>query len=600
MNVSCVLYSNSGYNSTNIPDSPARLVGLTSLTVNALDILQDRFLDHIRVNATWEQVKDVDYCKLSYTGEDWYYSVDGVIMQATDVAELLLTPDFITSTGGVSQLEILDGITERVHVADDSYGKYCEDDSLMTPAEPLKIKTVWYKPSDIDYVETIECTVNPTATKEEKAGQAYYAQGSTLPIGGNFCIVPTVVKNNNKTTYEMDGVSADTSPGTCLYQSIPDELANLRSLGLEQCVLSQVKYPTTFVNMNTAVGTTPGGTQYSYVSKVTGNNINFNMSDDAIFNFVNTQAKNNRINYSHFTKYGLITCAGNMIDANPEDLYHTGAVYPIIKVLSDPHTDGRPYWRFLWMNGEEGSGAKFWRNCIAGMKWKQTPLIYTGASGSELTRLQYNASINLMNVGQESDLLRNSRDIAQGAIETASGMASAVVGSYRTGLTGGLTGTEEMIGGFTRMASGAVETAYQAGNRDLIKKQYGAKRQSEFLNMYINTQVQAPTVNYPYNTEPLRDFYGNGCLGYRYYYSDNDIARIDKLLTMYGYKHSKPLTASDFTNRTKFNFVMCSSITVGGHAQWINDGIAEQLTAGVRVWHVSPDPTHYTDNPITP
>ena len=100
------------------------------------------------------------------------------------------------------------------------------------------------------------------------------------------------------------------------------------------------------------------------------------------------------------------------------------------------------------------------------------------------------------------------------------------------------------------------------------------------------------------NAEFLRDFYGNGCLVYRYKYTQNDINRIDRLLTMYGYRHSKPLTVSDFSNRQYFNFVKCPNVTVTGHPRWINDGIHDQLANGVRVCHVLPDSSYYSNNPI--
>ena len=67
---------------------------------------------------------------------------------------------------------------------------------------------------------------------------------------------------------------------------------------------------------------------------------------------------------------------------------------------------------------------------------------------------------------------------------------------------------------------------------------------------------------------------------------------------MYGYKYAKPLEKSDFSNRQYFNFVSCQNATFGGNAKWINDGLAEQLRSGVRVWHVLPDISKYTDNPV--
>ena len=66
---------------------------------------------------------------------------------------------------------------------------------------------------------------------------------------------------------------------------------------------------------------------------------------------------------------------------------------------------------------------------------------------------------------------------------------------------------------------------------------------------------------------------------------------------MYGYRYTKALETIDFVTRKHFNYVKAAAVSVGGHAAWINDGIAEQLKTGVRVWHVLPNNSYYTNNP---
>ena len=130
---SCRLYFNTGFNSNNIPDSPALLDRCNYKDVPSLDIMQDRFLSEIRVKARWNEVKDCDYCVLYTDSSKWAYSVDTISMVATDVAVLSVTQDFINSVGGVANLKILDGITDRVHVTSDDYGEYTAEDELLTP-----------------------------------------------------------------------------------------------------------------------------------------------------------------------------------------------------------------------------------------------------------------------------------------------------------------------------------------------------------------------------------------------------------------------------------------------------------------------------------
>ena len=98
------------------------------------------------------------------------------------------------------------------------------------------------------------------------------------------------------------------------------------------------------------------------------------------------------------------------------------------------------------------------------------------------------------------------------------------------------------------------------------------------------------------------DLFGEGILLYRYKYSKADVKRIDKLLTMYGYKVTKELEKKDFTSRQYFNYIECSSLSVKAKGNYntiaVADGISKQLQVGTRLWHVKPDSSHYANNPI--
>lgn len=129
--------------------------------------------------------------------------------------------------------------------------------------------------------------------------------------------------------------------------------------------------------------------------------------------------------------------------------------------------------------------------------------------------------------------------------------------------------------------------------------QYKLTREKELQNYGFSQSVTVPEILFPYNSEFIRDFIGNGVYVYRYRYTDNDLTRIDKLLTMYGYKDTVALDASCFYQRTNFDYVRASGVSIGGNLpKWKKSIIADQLNAGVRVWHTKPSPTYYTNNPI--
>ena len=552
MSYSCVIYRNTGFNATNIPDSIALLNQFSHDSVPALEILQERNLNSIKIKAYWDQVKDVDYCVLN---GNWVYAVVNVNMLNTDTAELSVIPDYINSTGGIRALNILDGITERVHVSNDGYGLYDEDDPLMTPMQPLQVQTTWHTPGNGSSTY-VECTLDPKKTANSGKAKKYDVTGDS----DAWVSVPEAVGNTVFTEFKIPGQSLNSSRGTTMFNmgdaDVRSAVATLRSLGLEQAIVSQVKYPTSFVDIS----------NYQFTGK------EGHWSSSFAFN-QHGGIKNNRINYANYEKYGIITCAGDNCEFEPAAL-NNGSSKPVIDYKADPNPDGKPYFRYRTVNGN----SEFWRNCLSGMPWKQVPLVFTGKSGSALDTARFQ---NQSEIAKEQQQVKQDMNAINMGTQTISSMGQMLSGEIAGALTG--------FGG--NMLGGVLTNAQNTMN-------YEHQRRSELRDFQISQNIVVPTVNFPYNSDGIRDLKNNGILEYRYKLTDFDTARIDKLLTMYGYKYTKALEASDFTNRRYFNFVMAKDISVTGHAAWINDGIAEQLKTGVRVWHVAPNKSYYTNNPI--
>lgn len=84
------------------------------------------------------------------------------------------------------------------------------------------------------------------------------------------------------------------------------------------------------------------------------------------------------------------------------------------------------------------------------------------------------------------------------------------------------------------------------------------------MNYGFSQAVVVPQISYPLNASLLRDTQGNGCFVYRYRYSDQDVKRIDKLLTMYGYADQRAFSMSMLYNHSDFDYVQLSGVSVGG------------------------------------
>ena len=601
MSYKCRLYFNSGFNSSNIPDSPALLNTINFLDVPALEIMQDKFLSEIRVKAKWEDIQDCDYLRLLNTtnNKQWFYSVEAIAMQATDCALLSVIPDFITSIGGVANLKIIDGITERVHVTDDTFGKYIEPDPLTAPVEPLQISKVWVQILDEAYT-LIESTLDIPLQMNETKGTTY-TDTNTETGEEVTVVVPSIatdfVLDNFQTQFKLSENEKTIAQGTKIYnlsnsnvatgaqytvaQTIKAGLNRLRSLGVESAIISQVKIPNSYVELNESGNALIGGKySWSIVRQIIGK-----WSEDAIdIPYVYTEAKNNRLNYGEFTKYGIISTSGESCEYDAEEIIETGSISPHIKKVGDPRPTGKPYFRFKTVNGDS-SELGFFRNCISGLPWKNVPLVYKEASGNVLNTLRYENSKLLSTESYQYGTAQN--ELAK--FKNVSDATLGVVGNLLSGDLGGAVSS--LYNPLFTGTSLEIQQMFRTNSTNV-------SRRNELSELAIANNVVTPTVNFPMNAEFMRDFYGNGVLVYRYIYSQNDINRIDKLLTMYGYKYSKPLELTDFTNRKNFNFVLSRNVTLSGYSKWINNALAEQIANGVRIWHVLPDNSYYTNNPV--
>ena len=190
------LYKNTGLNSVNTLDNPKRLSKVEHIDLPALDILQGEFLSNVNVKATRNDVKDADFCVLQdeETGDTFFYSVESFTSTSYDVQSLQVVMDSILTLvhkiGGLDKVVILDGITERHHVAkaDDKFGAFTEDDPLLIPSKELNYEFV-YAFDDRGEQQTgqttfIQSTVDLVATARNSGAITYMdssANAVTVP-----------------------------------------------------------------------------------------------------------------------------------------------------------------------------------------------------------------------------------------------------------------------------------------------------------------------------------------------------------------------------------------------------------------------------------
>lgn len=645
---SVTLFKNSGFNAVNIPDSPELLSQVGHFSCDALQILQQRFLTSVQVRANWNAVQDVDYAKIG----DFYYMVDGIAMLSTETAQLSLTPDFLTSAGGVKNLQftIMDGVTDRATTSSDRWGEFSEADPLTAPQQPLDVDTTWGSADGEGGSYTLlESTI-------DLARQSVGGEGITYTDeSGATCTVPqTYSIGDKRTDYDLtpsDEVKGDNIGNATLVYDINDTgkpilnagqtavdagqttlqgVARARSLGIEGGIIDQWRVPKKFVG-NTVkeyylIPTEKTGEYMTdgHFQTISGSSGKCSTLAQ-LKPIYNTDIKNKRVFYGEYNKYGIITAGGNQGEFKPEEIGN-GDIQPEISFRSDPRPDGAPYYRFSLINGNK----EFWRNCLKGAPWQKVPFVYQGASGTELNTIRFNNEMSAQSVNyqySDAELTRSATtqwqanqyaqlmnknnliNIFGSGFAAIDSTASSHIGTDISATKGmfGMIGTGINLFGTSR-AQGMTEAFLETQARDnqamyqlqsnALYANYITARGNELSNLYQANTIYVPTVNFPYNSNIIRDIKGNGFMLYKYRYRNADQYRIDRLLTMYGYKETEDLTADSFHRRVHFDYVACNNVSVSGFARWFNDGIATQLKAGVRIWHELPNLTAYDENPI--
>lgn len=607
------LYKKTGFNAVNVPDTPALLETAETLTMPSVDTICDWGLSQIVVQAAESDIVDVDYCKVG----SYYYAVGMPEPLAADTWRLPLTYDGLTTRGGPAALTYLDGITERHTVGDDAMFAYTQDDEYMVPQEALQVTSpVMYYGGVATEANTsvvIESTIDLTALAAEfsEDGALNELKGLTFTDpadSANEVTVPYVKNVVGQTTYTIgtdENAPVVKAPNTRQYMASFDAITKaiglVRSLGVESAIISQVVYPDRFVTI-----TSPDDDPH--VQRVTG--LEQSLRAGSLFDYY-ADAQNKRLAYGQFNKYCLVTAAGDRGEFLPEQIGEAGDEAPYIKMKADPRPTGGPYFRFAkYMGSESESG--FWINALRGLPWANAPLVYQGASGSYQTRQIFNNNSQIEYNTYQEAIRTGYTGMAstQGAQTQLNGLLADAVYGVATGVKGYIDSVKAMFSSGRDVYIPSYITAAQqeygskyagdVGNRRYLDDQYSLAREQELQQYGFSQSIVAPQVSFPFSADAVRDFEGNGVYFYRYHYSDNDAKRIDKLLTMYGYKDTVPITADLFSKRQNFDYVRAHAVSVGGDIpMWERAQIAQQLNAGVRVWHVKPDPGYYTNNPIS-
>ena len=562
MVASVTLYYETGLSPGNCLDSISKLSSLafTAKTFPNVAIKQDRGRVDIKINATYADVKNADYCKINSSG----YWVTGINMLNDHCAMILLQQDYLT-TIGVANLSIVSGWCTRRSVSDDTLFKNTLPENF-TPSQELVVsgcKEISNGSSETGHINVLLCNLDILNLTD--LAKAYTA---TL-AGKDFNVVvpklPSISDGGTKYYFHPQGASNTYSTNIAMTKAfnpnntkVKEGVSEVRALGIESCIGASYNLPLQWVD-----ATEDGNGVYTrFVDKWKNTKSSLSTHWGSY--------KNNKVYSGQFQSIVCYSiCSGEQNTFKVEDVVNSDGEI-LWTLFADLRYNGYPACKPSTYRSKTNSSMF---GVVKGANWQQTPFMYTyGSSGY---------AVGLQSAAQ--NYATNRLGILGGILGGSANMAAGLLGSD---LSGGEAQANNLASVTRAMSNGVSAGARLAMNRwDL---------NNNVRSLFKSTpEIQFPVI------PQLQDFIGNKFYEMHYRLSNTDMTRFDNYLTQFGYAVSEKLTTACFTGRTHFNYVQGEDVTLNATAPlYLRNGAAEQIMNGVRLWHTKPSSSALVDNPI--
>ena len=617
------VYFHTGFNTGNIPSEPSILEQAEYKDYDAVFRFQSRDLATIRLNADWEDIMDADYARVgSADNSPVYYVVNSVVMLSGRTAELQITMDPLLSCGGVSSLTVVDGWLSRAHVG-------ATEDELFNNILPEP----WAPQNRLELVD------EPQAIHEYSQEDTINVVGSTIDLWKILGYEALVFEAADSTTADAMYIpklppSEDftmlsmldhdfTLPGITLYEdkaegdgaNVPG-LKNLttalavsiaRSIGVDSAITSSYVLPKTGLDFETTLtGAVPVGylVRDYKIKKITSTPVEYNSTSK--YGYGTVKNKKALALYNTFTI--MSASSGSSTTFESYEIFNNDAA-PKFRVITDPSPTGTAYCQPKTF---EGYNVKRLEHAVAGLPWLNSGMMMIGASGGALT---------IANAGRANRLIEHNQNIAaeKNALQGAAfavrnpGAANPMLGKIGAGVSS-VGGT--VFNAVSGNVAGAIQSASSipAAGQEPIALGYDYQQffknaqdiayKSSFemgdnlFSANVSSNVVAPEISFPVSINNSA-YFGNSFIIYHVGLSDNDLARFDKFLTMFGYKVDKPLAKSSLNNRKHFNYIKTTEahFTAPGVSAAMLSSLSDMINRGVRIWHELPNAAAFNDNP---
>ena len=562
MVASVTLYYETGLSPGNCLDSISKLSSLafTAKTFPNVAIKQDRGRVDIRINATYADVKNADYCKINSSG----YWVTGINMLNDHCAMILLQQDYLT-TIGVANLSIVSGWCTRRSVSDDTLFKNTLPENF-TPSQELVVSgctEISNGSSETGHINVLLCNLDILNLTD--LAKAYTATLAGKDVNVVVPKLPSISDGGTKYYFHPQGASNTYSTNIAMTKAfnpnntkVKEGVSEVRALGIESCIGASYNLPLQWVD-----ATEDGNGVYTmFVDKWKNTKSSLSTHWGSY--------KNNKVYSGQFQSIVCYSiCSGEQNTFKVEDVINSDGDITWT-LFADLRYNGYPACKPSTYRSKQNSSMF---GVVKGANWQQTPFMYTyGSSGY---------AVGLQSAAQ--NYATNRLGIIGGIVGGSANMAAGLVG---TDLSGGEAQANNLASVTRAMSNGVSAGARLAMNR-------------WDLNNNVRSLLKAtPEIQFPVVPQ-LQDFIGNKFYEMHYRLSNTDMTRFDNYLTQFGYAVSEKLTTACFTGRTHFNYVQGEDVTLNATAPlYLRNGAAEQIMNGVRIWHTKPSSSALVDNPI--
>lgn len=572
MNYTVEIFYNTGFDTVNIPATPAvlRAAAGSIQTAEAVRLVQDRQLASVRINKSWENIKDADYIRIGAT----YYAVVGCQMISDLCAELILSPDYITTAGGVSGSELADLTATATRItpkSPDDWNTLAEPVGPSQPLERHNEQTAWPTLNRTQHTY-IGATVDLDSGTLQTLAQAFEdADGNVV---GYF---PTVPQINKTTTFyaqpdsdETDPVQGWSLPGEALYKlnANPEALKIVQSLGITDSIVDRYLIPQDYIFFQ-QLEPEAGGVQQ--VRSIQGRSQKLTVPLTYWGNYVPKYGKTKFLNRSFY----VISRVTGDVKVFPWIVYRnpTSGEFELF-LWTDPNPKGCPYIRPVWNNGAKTQGVQ---DTVRGATWYNPQRVFEGAAGGAVTT--YNIVRDMHDNAREYKEQSNQHLLA--TAERATTGATSTVLSGLAGSVGAITSAESLGFDLAKM-----ELQQKANTARAIDKANDLATANN-----ISRSVFVPTIQQAQGDASQISIGNNFCIVSEFL-SDTDAQILDDYYNRFGYAvPAELITVSDLSRGKNFTYIEAGDINLGNAfslGTTEKRGIISQLMNGVRIWKTKP------------